>query len=72
VYTATVVAPEHVKVTVTPTTLEFKEHMETRSYSVEFRNEAGWHREAGWDFGQIIWANGKHKVRSPVAFQWKN
>jgi subtilisin family serine protease len=72
VYTATVLAPEHVKVTVTPTTLEFKEHMETRSYSVEFRNEAGWHREAGWDFGQITWANGKHKVRSPVAFQWKN
>ena len=72
-YNVTVVAPEHVKVTVTPTTLEFKENMETRSYSVEFRNEAGGNREAGgWDFGQISWVNGKHKVRSPVAFQWNN
>ncbi|NP_001159342.1 putative subtilase family protein precursor [Zea mays] len=72
-YSVTVVAPEHVKVTVTPTTLEFKEQMETRSYSVEFRNEAGGNPEAGgWDFGQISWENGKHKVRSPVAFHWKN
>ncbi|CAD6217486.1 unnamed protein product [Miscanthus lutarioriparius] len=72
-YNVTVVAPEHVKVTVTPTTLEFKEHMEARSYSVEFRNEAGGNREAGgWDFGQISWVNGEHQIRSPVAFQWKN
>jgi len=72
-FNVTVLAPEHVKVNVTPTTLEFKEHMEARSYTVEFRNEAGGNREAGeWDFGQISWASGKHQVRSPVAFQWKN
>jgi hypothetical protein len=72
-YNVTVVAPQHVKVTVTPTTLEFKEHMDTRSYSGEFRNEAGGNREAGgWGFGQISWANGKHEVKSPVAFQWNN
>ncbi|XP_062188585.1 subtilisin-like protease SBT1.8 [Phragmites australis] len=71
-YNVTVRAPEHVKVTVTPTILEFKEHMETRSYTVEFRNEAGGHAKAGWDFGHIIWENKNHRVRSPVAFHWKN
>ncbi|XP_062190368.1 subtilisin-like protease SBT1.8 [Phragmites australis] len=71
-YNVTVVAPEHVKVTVTPTTLEFKERKETKSYTVEFRNEAGGNQKAEWDFGHIIWENKDHRVRSPVAFQWKN
>ncbi|PUZ72640.1 hypothetical protein GQ55_2G411200 [Panicum hallii var. hallii] len=70
-YNVTVVAPEHVKVTITPTTLEFKERMETKSYTAEFRNEAGGNQKAEWDFGHISWENEKHRVRSPVAFQWK-
>ncbi|XP_034580222.1 subtilisin-like protease SBT1.8 [Setaria viridis] len=71
-YNVTVMAPEHVKVIITPTTLEFKEPKETRSYTVEFVNEAGGNRKSGWDFGHISWENEKHRVRSPVAFQWKN
>ncbi|KAG2637944.1 hypothetical protein PVAP13_2NG555903 [Panicum virgatum] len=70
-YNVAVVAPEHVKVTITPTTLEFKERMETKSYTAEFRNEAAGNQKAEWDFGHISWENEKHRVRSPVAFQWK-
>ncbi|CAM0145376.1 unnamed protein product [Urochloa decumbens] len=70
-YTVIVKAPEHVKVIVTPATLEFKEPKERQSYTVEFRNEAGGNQKSGWDFGSISWENEKHRVRSPVAFQWK-
>ncbi|OEL22745.1 Subtilisin-like protease SBT5.3 [Dichanthelium oligosanthes] len=70
-YSVNVKAPEHVKVTVTPTILEFKEHTERKSYTVEFRNGAGGNRKAGWDFGHVSWENEKHRVRSQVAFQWK-
>ncbi|CAL4911622.1 unnamed protein product [Urochloa decumbens] len=48
VYTVTVVAPDHVKVTITPPTLEFKDRMDTRSYSAEFTTEAGGHIKAGY------------------------
>ncbi|KAL6657758.1 hypothetical protein ACP70R_005538 [Stipagrostis hirtigluma subsp. patula] len=62
-----------VKVTVTPTTLEFKKRYEKMSYSVEFRSEGGGNpKAAGWEFGHVIWENTKHQVRSPVAFMWKN
>ncbi|CAN6225739.1 unnamed protein product [Urochloa humidicola] len=71
-YKVIVKAPDHVKVIVTPTTLEFKEPKERKTYTVEFRNEARGVRKTGWDFGHIIWQNEKHRVRSPVAFHWKN
>ncbi|KAL6856170.1 hypothetical protein ACP4OV_018972 [Aristida adscensionis] len=71
-YNVTVSAPEGVKVTVTPATLEFTEQMETKTYTVEFRSEAGGKRTAEWDFGYITWKNKEHHVRSPVAFKWNN
>ncbi|GJN32786.1 hypothetical protein PR202_gb21314 [Eleusine coracana subsp. coracana] len=71
-YNVTVVAPEHVKVTVTPTTLEFKKLNEKKSYTVEFRSLARGNVTSGWDFGHIVWENKEHMVRSPVAFQWMN
>ncbi|KAK3125422.1 hypothetical protein QOZ80_7BG0604710 [Eleusine coracana subsp. coracana] len=71
-YNVTVVAPEHVKVTVTPTTLEFKKLNEKKSYTVEFRSLARGNVTSGWDFGHISWENKDYMVRSPVAYQWKN
>ncbi|CAN6212090.1 unnamed protein product [Urochloa humidicola] len=71
-YSVIVKAPEHVKVIVTPTTLELKKPKERKSYTVEFRNEARGIRKTGWDFGHIVWQNEKHRVRSPVAFHWKD
>ncbi|KAL6657760.1 hypothetical protein ACP70R_005540 [Stipagrostis hirtigluma subsp. patula] len=68
-YKVTVVAPEQVKVTVRPTTLEFKEQNERKNYTVDFRTSGN--PKAGWEFGHIIWENDKHQVRSPVAFMWK-
>jgi hypothetical protein len=68
-----IAAPEGVAVTVTPTTLEFVRKNEKRSYTVEFSVQAqGKVRPAGtWDFGHISWENRKHRVRSPVAFNWQ-
>ncbi|OEL22743.1 hypothetical protein BAE44_0016236 [Dichanthelium oligosanthes] len=71
-YNITVKAPERVKLIVTPTTLEFKEPKERKSYRVEFRNEARGNRKTGWGSGHIHWQNENHRVRSPVAFHWKN
>ncbi|CAL5083577.1 unnamed protein product [Urochloa decumbens] len=71
-YSVIVKAPGHVKVIVTPTTLEFKEPKEKKTYTVEFRNEARGIQKTEWEFGHIIWENEKHRVRSPVAFHWKN
>ncbi|CAL5086048.1 unnamed protein product [Urochloa decumbens] len=71
-YNVIVKAPEHVKVIVTPTTLEFKEPKEKKTYTVEFRNEARGIQKTEWEFGHIIWENEKLRVRSPVAFHWKN
>ncbi|XP_020159552.1 subtilisin-like protease SBT1.7 [Aegilops tauschii subsp. strangulata] len=73
-YNVTVAAPDGVKVTVTPATLEFRWPKEKRSYSVQFSSEAGAKvRPAGtWEFGHISWENRKHRVRSPVAFKWDN
>ncbi|CAN6168493.1 unnamed protein product [Urochloa humidicola] len=71
-YNVIIKGPEHVKVIVTPTTLEFKEPKERKTYTVEFRNEARGIRKTGWDFGHIVWQNEKHSVRSPVVFHWKN
>ncbi|XP_051187388.1 subtilisin-like protease SBT1.7 [Lolium perenne] len=72
-YNVTFAAPEGVAVTVTPTTLEFIRKNEKRSYTVEFSVQAqGKVRPAGtWDFGHISWENRKHRVRSPVAFNWQ-
>ncbi|KAE8769084.1 Subtilisin-like protease [Hordeum vulgare] len=68
-YNVTVAVPDGVKVAVTPAALEFRWPMEKRSYSVEFSSKA---RRAGeWDFGHIAWENRKHRVRSPVAFNWE-
>ncbi|CAM0951080.1 unnamed protein product [Alopecurus aequalis] len=72
-YNVTFAAPEDVRVTVTPTTLEFKGKNEKRSYTVEFRLQStGKVRPAGtWDFGHICWENRNHRVRSPIAFNWQ-
>jgi subtilisin family serine protease len=69
-YSVTVKAPKHVKVIVTPRTLEFKEPKETKSYTVEFRNEARGRQKTEWGFGCISWENENHRVKSPVAFHW--
>ncbi|PUZ72653.1 hypothetical protein GQ55_2G411600 [Panicum hallii var. hallii] len=71
-YNVIVKTPKHVKVTVTPTTLVFKEPNERKSYSVEFRNEARGNRKTEWGFGHISWENENHRVRSPVACHWQN
>uniref|UniRef100_A0ACD5UZU1 Uncharacterized protein n=1 Tax=Avena sativa TaxID=4498 RepID=A0ACD5UZU1_AVESA len=72
-YAVTVAAPDGVQVTVKPSILEVRKRGEKRSYTVEFRIEAGGDTKlARWGFGFISWENRKHQVRSPIAFKWEN
>uniref|UniRef100_A0ACD5YA75 Uncharacterized protein n=1 Tax=Avena sativa TaxID=4498 RepID=A0ACD5YA75_AVESA len=70
-YNVTFAAPEGVAVTITPTTLEFKRKDQSRSYTVQFSILGNVRTPGTWDFGHISWENRKHRVRSPVAFNWQ-
>lgn len=78
-YAVKVVAPRQlVEVAVTPATLEFGgEPYEKRSYTVVFRNKYRTPPNAPGAaagmmalFGEIVWQNDVHTVRSPVVFMW--
>jgi hypothetical protein len=75
-YAVKVLAPRQlVEVTITSATLEFGgEPYEKKSYTVVFRNKyrtPSAHGAAGMAlFGQIVWQNDVHTVRSPVVFMW--
>ncbi|KAL6602975.1 hypothetical protein ACP70R_043336 [Stipagrostis hirtigluma subsp. patula] len=65
-YTASVVRePAGVHVTVTPSTLAFREVGEEKEFEVSFavRDPAP---AANYAFGAIVWCDGNHQVRSPL------
>jgi hypothetical protein len=64
-------APDGLTMTVTPSTLEFRNMNEQRSYDVKFLSKVV--KPAGaWDFGKIIWKSVDHKVvrTSPTDAQY--
>ncbi|CAJ2642911.1 unnamed protein product [Trifolium pratense] len=65
VYSATVVAPNGVKVQLIPEKLQFTKSSKTVSYQVVFSSTLTSLKED--IFGSITWSNGKHSVRSPFA-----
>ncbi|KAK7847090.1 subtilisin-like protease sbt5.4 [Quercus suber] len=67
-YKVRVRQPFAVFVTVKPSVLEFKTTGEKKTFQVIITpNFAKLGTRAGYVFGDMIWSDGKHKVRSPIA-----
>ncbi|KAL0000608.1 hypothetical protein SO802_014389 [Lithocarpus litseifolius] len=64
-YKVRVRQPYAVFVTVKPSVLEFKTTGEKKTFQVIITPKLG--TEAGYVFGDMIWSDGKHSVRSPIA-----
>ncbi|XP_054818874.1 subtilisin-like protease Glyma18g48580 [Prosopis cineraria] len=64
-YKATVQAPKGVKVVVQPETLSFKKTGEKKRFKVTFQTSRLF-QNASFPFGELLWTDGKHRVRSPI------
>ena len=58
-----------VKISVQPETLTFGQRNEKKGYTVTF-SAVGTMSPNSNSFGHIEWSDGKHVVRSPIAFSW--
>ncbi|KAI0488807.1 hypothetical protein KFK09_028646 [Dendrobium nobile] len=65
-YTARIKAPEGILVSVKPQVLQFKEIGEEKKFKLYFESTEGRVRK-GYSFGVLIWSDGIHYVRSPMA-----
>lgn len=70
-YRVAVSAPATVTVSVKPRTLVFGAVNQKLSYTVTFVSKTLTVSRSP-SFGSVIWTNGVHKVRSPVAFSWQS
>ncbi|KAL1076890.1 hypothetical protein V6Z11_D10G061300 [Gossypium hirsutum] len=71
VYEAKVNAPPGVKISVSPSKLEFSAVNQTLSYEVSFASDSlGVSSVESQGFGSIEWSDGVHLVRSPIAVRW--
>ena len=67
-YTVSVTKVESVKIVVKPTSLTFKKAYEKKSFTVTFI--ARTMPSDTQEFARLEWSDGKHSVRSPIAFSW--
>lgn len=65
-YRVRVVPPIDISVSVKPGVLKFSKVDEEKKYEVKFKSEKG-SVGPGYAFGVIIWSDGKHYVRTPMA-----
>ncbi|KAK9099542.1 hypothetical protein Syun_026587 [Stephania yunnanensis] len=73
VYKVKVSGPPSVEIVVSPSQLVFSQQNQRLSYEVKFSSLPD--RMAGDGspkFGSIVWSDGTHVVRSPIAFTWKD
>ncbi|XP_030486733.1 subtilisin-like protease SBT5.4 [Cannabis sativa] len=63
-YSALVLEPVGVSVTVEPKSLVFRRRSEEKSFRVTLKNK-GYHLK-GYVFGKLTWSDGNHRVRSPI------
>ncbi|KAL9665298.1 hypothetical protein QQ045_020714 [Rhodiola kirilowii] len=66
IYTVNVRAPAGVLVMVEPMSLKFDEVGEVKKFSVSLK-AMGTLSPDNYVFGRLVWSDGKHKVRSPIA-----
>lgn len=69
-YRARVRSPAGVTVSVNPSTLTFEKKGEEKKFEVTFKAKSNG-QPAGFVFGQLIWSNGHHYVRSPLVVKHK-
>ncbi|XP_065864088.1 subtilisin-like protease SBT5.4 [Euphorbia lathyris] len=67
-YTAEFIPPVGVTGSVEPNKLTFGKQGEQQAFKVVIKPEASGNSK-GYTFGQLIWSDGKHSVRSPVVVQ---
>ncbi|XP_077222669.1 subtilisin-like protease SBT5.3 [Tasmannia lanceolata] len=65
-YKVRVHAPEHVKVSVKPQRLTFKEIGEEKKFKIKLTPHKGYNFAEKSFFGRLIWSDGVHYVRSPI------
>lgn len=74
IYKVNVNAPPNVKVNVSPRKLIFSANNLTLSYEIIFTTIRGTQVDqsvlGSSSFGSIIWSDGSHRVRSPIAVRW--
>ncbi|KAM3380025.1 subtilisin-like protease SBT1.4 [Capsicum galapagoense] len=75
VYEVKINAPSSVEVKVTPSKLSFSEEKSSLSYEISFSSSngsLGLEQVKGLEsaFGSIVWSDGIHSVRSPIAVRW--
>ncbi|CAI0470740.1 unnamed protein product [Linum tenue] len=72
VYELKVNAPTNVDVKVSPSTLVFSKESPSLAYEITFSSSVvGFSNAATQSFGFVEWSDGVHKVRSPIAVQWR-
>ncbi|KAL6635232.1 hypothetical protein ACP70R_027903 [Stipagrostis hirtigluma subsp. patula] len=69
-YTASVTSPAGVRVTVQPRKLVFSATKTTLAYEITFAPRGTANVTEEYTFGSIVWSDGEHKVRSPIAITW--
>lgn len=73
VYEAEVFSPTGVEVSVEPSKLEFNSVGQSLAYSIRFSSTWGSNLDSSSpvsSFGWIVWSDGEHSVRSPIAVTW--
>jgi subtilisin family serine protease len=66
-YEATITVPNWVSVKVVPSTLEFKDFNEKKTFQIIFERRSGSAAHAmPFGFGELKWASGRYVVRSPI------
>ncbi|CAK8562881.1 unnamed protein product [Lathyrus sativus] len=69
-YRAKIEAPPQFEVTVQPAILRFKHKGQKKEFKVTFTLKPGSKYVTDFEFGKLIWTNGKHYVRSPISIKY--
>ncbi|KAL6635227.1 hypothetical protein ACP70R_027898 [Stipagrostis hirtigluma subsp. patula] len=69
-YRASINSPAGVHVTVKPWQLKFSATKKTQEYEITFAARGVGTLTEKYTFGSIVWSDGEHWVRSPIAITW--
>lgn len=70
-YKARVRSPAGVTVSVKPSTLKFEKSGEEKKFEVKFELSKSNVRSGDYVFGELLWSDGSHHVRSPIVVKHK-